>query len=146
MGSHMKCGLFISRCWGEYLDLQVWTWKNVGENWIKGSFIIYTLRILLLFLGRCRTMIWEYTYITFDRDEKQTLLKNFGLKSWRKWRFERFRHKHTWSCNVRITLEEVGCEGVDFTCLTHDKVQLWIVMNTITHYWVLWTKGNLFTS
>jgi hypothetical protein len=43
---------------------------------------------------------------------------------------------HRWENNIKMLLKEVWSKGVNWIHLTHDKDQLWAVINTVTKPWV----------
>jgi len=41
------------------------------------------------------------------------------------------RPRHRWENNIKIILHEVGCEGMDWIDLAHDRDRWWAVVNKV---------------
>jgi hypothetical protein len=45
--------------------------------------------------------------------------------------------RHRWEDNIRMDLQEVGCEGVDWIELSQDRERWRAVLNAVMNIWVL---------
>jgi hypothetical protein len=45
-------------------------------------------------------------------------------------------HRHIWDDNIKMDLEEVGCEVVDWSHLTEDMYQWQALISTVMNLWV----------
>jgi hypothetical protein len=41
------------------------------------------------------------------------------------------RPRHTWACNIKMDLEERGCDGFDWIQLVQDTIQWQTLLNTV---------------
>jgi hypothetical protein len=41
------------------------------------------------------------------------------------------RHRRRWADNIKMDLQEVGCEGMDWIELTNDRDSCWALVNAV---------------
>jgi hypothetical protein len=46
------------------------------------------------------------------------------------------RPKRRWVDNIKMLLREIGCGGMDWIDLTHDRDQWRALVNTVMNFWV----------
>jgi hypothetical protein len=51
-----------------------------------------------------------------------------------------------WDDNIKIDLQAVGCEGMDWTELAQDRDRWWAFLNVVTNLRVPQNAGNFLTS
>ena len=47
------------------------------------------------------------------------------------------RPRHRWEDNIKMDLQEVRCEGVDWIELAQDRDRWWALVNVVMTLWVL---------
>jgi hypothetical protein len=58
----------------------------------------------------------------------------------------RARPWHRWDDNIKIVLQEVGCDGMDWIELAQDRDSSRVIVNTVMNLWVPLNSRNLLTS
>jgi hypothetical protein len=56
------------------------------------------------------------------------------------------RSRSRWEYNIRIYLQEIGWEGVNWICLAQDRDQWWVLFSLVMKLWVPQDVGNFLTS
>jgi hypothetical protein len=56
------------------------------------------------------------------------------------------RPRFRWEDNIRIDLQEVGCGGVDWIGLAHDRDRWWAIVNAVMNFRIQKTAGNFLSS
>ena len=47
------------------------------------------------------------------------------------------RHRRRWEDNIKMDLQEVGCGGMDWIELAHNKFRWWGLVNAVMNLWIL---------
>jgi hypothetical protein len=53
------------------------------------------------------------------------------------------RPRRRWHDNIKMDLQEVGCEGMDWTELAQDRYRWRALVNAVMNLWVQLNAGNL---
>jgi len=53
------------------------------------------------------------------------------------------RTRHRWKDNMKMDLQEVGCEGMDWINVLQDRDRRWAFLNAVMNIWVPPNVGNL---
>jgi hypothetical protein len=56
------------------------------------------------------------------------------------------RPRRRWEDNIKMDLQELGCEGMDWIEMTHDMDRWWALVNTVMNLRVLKNAGKFLTS
>ena len=56
------------------------------------------------------------------------------------------RPRHRWEDNIKMDLQEVGCEGMDWIKLAEDRDRWQALVNGEMNLWVPYNAGNFLTS
>jgi len=56
------------------------------------------------------------------------------------------RPRHRWEDNIKIDLQEVGCESMDWIELAEDRDRWRELVSVVTNLWVPQNVGNFLTS
>jgi len=56
------------------------------------------------------------------------------------------RPRHRWNDNIKMDLQEVGCEGLDWIDLAQDRDRWRALVNGVMSIWVLYDVGNFITN
>ena len=56
------------------------------------------------------------------------------------------RPRHRWNDNIKMDLQEVGCEGLDWIDLAQDRDRWRALVNVVMSIWVLYDVGNFITN
>jgi hypothetical protein len=56
------------------------------------------------------------------------------------------RPRHRWEDNIKMYLQEVGCESMDWIELTQDRDRWWALVKAVMNVWVPKNAGNFLTS
>jgi hypothetical protein len=76
--------------------------------------------------------------------ERRDVYKGFGRKPSGKEPL--VRHKHRWEDNIKMDLQEVGCEGMDWIDLAQDRDSRWALVNAVPSLRVPLNAENFLTS
>lgn len=77
-------------------------------------------------------------------DEMRNAHKVLARKPKGKKPFGRYRHR--WEDNIKVDLQEMGYDVVDWVQLAQDSVQHWSLVNTVMYLLVPLKVGNLLAS
>jgi hypothetical protein len=55
------------------------------------------------------------------------------------------RPRSRWKHNIKIDLQEVGCEGMDWIKLAEERGGWWALVNAVINLWVPQNVGNFLT-
>jgi len=56
------------------------------------------------------------------------------------------RPRRRWEDNIKMDLQDVGCEGMDLICLAQDRNRLRAIVNAVMNLQVLYNAGSFLTS
>jgi hypothetical protein len=56
------------------------------------------------------------------------------------------RPRHRWEDNIKMNLQDVGCEGMDWIGVAQDRDRLQAIVNAVVYHRVPYNAGNFSTS
>jgi len=56
------------------------------------------------------------------------------------------RPRRRWEDNIKMDLQVVGCEDMDWIDLAQDRDRWWALVNAVMNIWIPYSAGNFLTS
>ena len=130
----VKWGTWWTEGFQEYGIEKVGLWgrklEETGEDCMMGSSMIFILTKYY-----CNNQIKEDEIsgacCMYGRKEK--CFQGFDGDTWRRETLQ--RHRHRWE-DIKMDLQEAGCEVMDWICLAQDRNKLQSLVSTVMNLWV----------
>ena len=111
--------------WGEYLGLRGRMWQENGENYTMRSLMIWTYHQILF--GSSNREEWSRRGMQHVWGKVEVYTEFWWVNLDRRRTFGRPRRR--WEDNIKIHLQEVGCEGMDWIDLAQVRDRWRTLMN-----------------
>jgi len=120
-----------TECWGEYLHLRGTRRHGSGENYVMKSLMIFFSSPDIFRANKSRRIRWVGHVARLS--EMRCVYKGFGGETWQREPLGRTRRR--WEDNIKMDLQEVGCESMDWIYPAQDRDKWRALVNGVMNLW-----------